>query len=479
MQFRRQLLLKGLKFADLFLLCVTFFLVTWFFYTRGNDIYVFEHFLAVRVKIENVILIGVMIVAWHVILSAFGLYQSKRLSSLREQILDITKATVTGSLAMAVVTVLFDIDMVSHGFFPVFWTIATVLICLSRVCLRISLGWLRQKGRNLRSVLIVGTNHRAIRLAEEIDAKLELGYRLMGFVDEQWHGLKNWNHQKFPLVASLESLPSFLRTVSVDEVLIALPMRSHYLPASHIVAQCEEQGILVRVLGDLFTPKTAKPYIDNLGQHSTFTLHTGAIGDQAILIKRMIDMLISVPAVIVLLPFFGIIAAAIKLTSPGPVLFIQERVGLSKRRFLCFKFRTMVTDAERQQVHLEHLNEVQGAAFKITNDPRITRIGQFLRKTSLDELPQLFNVLKGDMSLVGPRPLPVRDFHEFNEDWHRRRFSVRPGLTCLWQISGRSTLSFKRWMELDLQYIDQWSLSLDIKILFKTIPALIKGTGAA
>ena len=432
-----------------------------------------------RIKIQNVILIGAMMVAWYWIFSAFGLYQSKRLSSLREEMLDIAKATAVGTLLLVVATLTFNIEMVSHGFLPLFWLVATSLTCLSRVCLRISLGWVRLKGRNLRNVLIVGTNHRAVQFAEEIGAKSQLGYRLVGFADEQWHGLKNWNHEKRPLCASIESLPAFLRTVAVDEVVIALPMRSYYQPASHIVAQCEEQGILVRVLGDLFTPKVAKSSLDTLGQHATFTLQTGAIGDQAILIKRTIDILITLPALMVLLPWFGIIALAIKLTSPGPVFFIQERVGLNKRRFRCIKFRTMVLDAERQQADLEHLNEVQGAAFKITHDPRITRLGRFLRKTSFDELPQLINVLKGDMSLVGPRPLPIRDFQEFNEDWHRRRFSVRPGLTCLWQISGRSALSFERWMELDLEYIDQWSVLLDLKILFKTIPAVIKGIGAA
>lgn len=479
MHFRRKVLLKGLKFADLFILYVTFFIVTWFFYARGNDLYVFEQFLAMRIRIENVILIGSMVVVWYLIFSTFGLYQSKRLSGLGEELSDITKATVTGTLAMGVVTVIFDIEMVSHGFLPLFWLVATALTCLSRVCLRTALRWMRQKGRNLRNVLIVGTNQRAIQFAEEIGAKSELGYRLIGFADEQWEGLKSWDHEKFSLVSSLENLAAFLRSSTVDEVLIALPMRSYYQPASHIVAQCEEQGILVRVLGDLFTPKVGKPSLDNLGRHPTFTLHTGAIGEQAVLVKRIIDIAIAVPALVALLPLFGFIAASIKLTSPGPVFFTQERVGLNKRRFSCLKFRTMVPDAERQQAELEHLNEVQGAAFKITHDPRITRIGRFLRKTSLDELPQLINVVKGEMSLVGPRPLPVRDFHEFNEDWHRRRFSVRPGITCLWQVNGRSAVSFEKWMELDLEYIDQWSLLLDIKILFKTIPAVIKGSGAA
>jgi len=167
------------------------------------------------------------------------------------------------------------------------------------------------------------------------------------------------------------------------------------------------------------------------------------------------------------------------VTSNYTVFFVQERVGLNKRRFRVYKFRTMVKDAEQKQAELEDLNEVMGAAFKITNDPRITPVGSFLRKTSIDELPQLINVLKGDMSLVGPRPLPVRDYNGFNTDWHRRRFSVRPGITCLWQVNGRHNITFEKWMELDLEYIDQWSLLLDLSILVKTIPAVLKGSGAS
>jgi lipopolysaccharide/colanic/teichoic acid biosynthesis glycosyltransferase len=182
---------------------------------------------------------------------------------------------------------------------------------------------------------------------------------------------------------------------------------------------------------------------------------------------------------LVLLPVFLLTAVLIKLTSPGPVFFVQKRLGLNKRHFGIYKFRTMVVDAEKRMKEIEHLNEVTGPVFKIKNDPRITPIGRFLRKTSIDELPQLFNVLKGDMSLVGPRPLPLRDYEGFNEDWQRRRFSVRPGVTCLWQIGGRSSISFEEWMQLDLQYIDKWSLLLDFKILLKTIPAVLKGSGAA
>lgn len=182
---------------------------------------------------------------------------------------------------------------------------------------------------------------------------------------------------------------------------------------------------------------------------------------------------------VLLAPLLLATALLIKATSPGPVFFVQERLGLNKRLFRIYKFRTMGAGADRMQQELEHLNEADGAVFKIRNDPRITPAGQFLRRTSIDELPQLFNVLKGDMSLVGPRPLPVRDYNHFNEDWHRRRFSVKPGITCLWQVGGRSDLDFDRWMALDMLYIDHWSFWLDMKILLRTIPAVLQSRGAS
>jgi lipopolysaccharide/colanic/teichoic acid biosynthesis glycosyltransferase len=182
--------------------------------------------------------------------------------------------------------------------------------------------------------------------------------------------------------------------------------------------------------------------------------------------------------IVPLLPVMGLIALAIKLDSTGPIFFRQERVGLHKRRFRMLKFRTMVPDADRRQAEVEHLNEAQGPIFKIANDPRITRVGRFLRRSSLDELPQIFHVLTGEMSLVGPRPMSLRDVDLFDQGIQRKRFSVKPGLTCLWQVSGRSNLPFSKWLELDLYYIEHWSLGLDLKILVKTVPAVLSGTGA-
>ena len=479
MHFRRKILLKMMQVGDLLLLGMAFLIVMWLFYAQNNSLLAFEEFLSLRIKIENFLGAIVMMAMWHMTCSSLNLYESKRLSTITQEIPDILKATSLVAFTTAGLALLFQIDMISAGFLLTFWILATLFMCVGRIGERITLAWMRRKGRNLRNIVIIGTNPRAVKFAREIRAKPELGYHLLGFVDEPWEKLDPQHLEGISIISTLEKFQGFIRTFSVDEVLVALPLRSYYQQASKIVAQCEEQGILVRMLGDLFSPKLAKSAIDQVGGHPTFTLNTGAIGDQAILIKRIFDLLIAVPSVILLLPFFAFVAAAIKLTSPGPVFFIQERVGLNKRLFRLMKFRTMVQQAESLQAKLEHLNEVERAAFKITDDPRITPLGRLLRKTSIDEFPQLINVMNGDMSLVGPRPLPVRDFQEFNEDWHRRRWSVRPGITCLWQVSGRSSISFSKWMELDLQYIDKWTLWLDLKILFKTIPSVMKGTGAA
>ena len=207
-------------------------------------------------------------------------------------------------------------------------------------------------------------------------------------------------------------------------------------------------------------------------------MHPHAISPGGARIKRLLDIVVCMAGLTLLAPLLAATALAIKLTSTGPVFFSQIRLGLNKKTFRMFKFRTMVSNAAELQTELEHLNETDGPAFKISEDPRITRVGRWLRRTSIDELPQLFNVLIGDMSLVGPRPLPVRDYEGFSVDWHRRRFSVRPGISGLWQVAGRSNLPFDEWMALDLKYISEWSLALDLKVLLKTVPAVLRGTGA-
>ncbi|MCK5010200.1 MAG: exopolysaccharide biosynthesis polyprenyl glycosylphosphotransferase, partial [Deltaproteobacteria bacterium] len=239
----------------------------------------------------------------------------------------------------------------------------------------------------------------------------------------------------------------------------------------------QEQGIIIRLLSDLFDLKIAKSYIDHLDDIHFLTLHSAPIEQWPLLVKRSFYVALSSIILVLLLPLLLFIAILIKLDSKGTVFFTQERMGLNKRKFKLLKFRTMVENAEKLRVELEDQNEASGPVFKIRNDPRVTRVGKWLRMISIDELPQLINVLKGEMSLVGPRP-PIPSEVERYECKDKRRLSMKPGITCLWQINGRSNISFDKWMELDKEYIDNWSLWLDMKILVKTIPAVIRGTGA-
>jgi exopolysaccharide biosynthesis polyprenyl glycosylphosphotransferase len=263
----------------------------------------------------------------------------------------------------------------------------------------------------------------------------------------------------------------------IDEVILAVP-RAMIPDVDKIAQACEEEGVKLCLMADVFDVHAVRTRLVALGPIPLLTLEPVAQEEWKLLVKRLMDFAIAALMIPLLLPVVGLIVLAIKLDSPGPAFFIQERVGRRKRRFRMLKFRTMVQDADRRQAEVEHLNEAKGPIFKIANDPRITRVGSFLRRSSLDELPQLLHVLTGEMSLVGPRPMSLRDVDLFDQGFQRKRFSVKPGLTCLWQISGRSDLPFSRWLELDLAYIERWSLGLDVKILFKTLPAVLSGRGA-
>ena len=276
----------------------------------------------------------------------------------------------------------------------------------------------------------------------------------------------------------VEQLNSVIADQPIDEVLVALPIDKYGPLVETIVRQCEEQGIIVRVRTEMSHLQVARSYVDELEGVPVMTIQSGPADSWQLIMKRVIDIVGSAVLLLALAPLFAIVALLIKFDSPGPILFAQERVGFNKRRFKVWKFRTMVVDAEKKQLKLEHLNEAEGPVFKIRKDPRITRVGELLRRFSIDELPQLVNVLKGDMSLVGPRPLPVRDVERIDKQWHKRRFSIKPGITCLWQVNGRSNIGFNEWVRMDLDYIDKWSLGLDLLILMKTIPAVFKGPGA-
>ncbi len=475
--FRRRVLLNSMKLFDLVAVMFAFGLAA--VVVSEEATVSLAEFFAMRVKIQNFVVFTILLLVWHQIFVLFGMYASRRLAGRWDETKDVLKATTLGTFVILFARVLIRIDLVTPEFLAVFFVAAFGITSGGRLLMRAALRNARLRGRNLRDMLIVGTNPRAVQFACKMRDNQFLGYRVIGFVDQEWAGLGEFSQSGFNLACNFDGLLNYLRSSVVDEVVVALPMRSLHSRASEVAAICEEQGILVRFISNLFDGKISRPQVEVMEGDSLISHHTVRLEGWPVVTKRVVDILVSASMSLLLLPVFVLTALLIKLTSPGPVFFVQKRLGLNKRHFGIYKFRTMGVDAEKRMKEIEHLNEVSGPVFKIKNDPRITSIGKFLRKTSIDELPQLFNVLRGDMSLVGPRPLPLRDYEGFSEDWQRRRFSVRPGVTCLWQIGGRSSISFEQWMELDLQYIDKWSLLLDLKILLKTIPAVLKGSGAA
>lgn len=475
---RRRFLINLLKVFDLVLVTLSFGIATLLAAYADNRFSIAE-FLSIRVKLSNCVIFVVFLLVWHLLLCSYGLYRSKRVPAREADILGAMKAIGVSTACLAVGAVLFHLQLVTPRFLVLFWSLGTVLLTVSRVALRETLDQVLQRGRNLRYVLIVGSNSRALDFAHRIKAEPESGYRVLGFADDAWFAGEELERNGFPLVCRIEDLCEFLRRNVVDEVAMYLPLRSNYERASQIAALCEQNGILVRFDGDIFGLKRARSRIEEMGGQSYVTSSTTVREWWPLTIKRTLDIVFSILLLVLFSPVLLAAAVSIYCTSDGPLFFQQERVGLNKRRFRMYKFRTMVLHAEQMMARLERLNEVSGPVFKIKNDPRITPVGKFLRRASIDELPQLLNVLKGDMSLVGPRPLPVRDYEGFNEDWQRRRFSVRPGITCLWQVAGRSSIPFEQWMRLDLQYVDEWSLWLDLKILARTIPAVFRGVGAA
>lgn len=474
---RRRLLVRALAIFDVGLMAVCFVIAALLTSSEIQQVTVGE-FFAMRIAIGNLVLLAILVLLWNRTLDAFHLYKSRRLPERRQEFMDLLAAVSLGTLGIAVASFLFKIEIVTTHFIVVFWSMVFVAIAASRVLLRLSLHRVRLAGRNMRRVAIVGTNERAIEVAKSIQNDPRLGYHLVGFVDDEWDGSSEVARNGYKIVSTLADFADFLRTEVIDEVFICMPVKSFYDQTSVVMKLCEQQGIIVRFRQNVFAFHSERVSVENWEDQVWITVEGGNIRGGALLVKRMIDVILSALVLTILSPLLIAVAILIKLDSPGPVFFVQERVGLGKRRFNVYKFRTMQVNAEEKRDSLAELNEADGPVFKIKDDPRVTKLGRFLRRTSIDELPQFVNVLRGDMTVVGPRPLPVQDYNGFSEDWHRRRFSVRPGITCLWQVEGRSSIPFERWMELDLEYIDRWSLWLDFKILLKTVRVVFRGSGA-
>jgi exopolysaccharide biosynthesis polyprenyl glycosylphosphotransferase len=337
------------------------------------------------------------------------------------------------------------------------------------------LSYLRKRGYNSKNVLIIGSGSLAKDFIQEVKKNPEWGFCISGLLD--WEdGLKGKKIFDFPVVGNLEDLPRILKNDHVDYVVFAVCKGFLNLIENSLLL-CEEMGVPTCVLADFFPLRFSKKRMGEFQSKPAIVFSTAPDSGTSLLLKSLSDRLFTLVGVILLSPLMLSLSLLIKLTSKGPIFFKQERCGLNGRKFTMFKFRTMVENADQMKDLLFEKNEMDGPVFKMADDPRLTKMGKFLRKFSLDELPQLFNILRGDMSLVGPRPPLAREVSQYDL-WQRRKLSMKPGLTCLWQVNGRNNINFERWMKMDLEYIDNWSLWLDTKILFKTIPAVILGTGA-
>jgi len=483
--FRRRILLQFLKFVDL---CIIVLSIDFSIMATQSEFVLFwpktfQDVLSSSYPLRDIALFVFCLYIWHKLFEHFGLYLSRRLSTINHEIVDIIKACTLGTLAISLLFAVISNIVIDMQLVVLLWVTSTLTTLLSRVAMRLVLGQLRRFGRNKRKILIVGTNEHAIEFSKKIKYCLELGYDMIGFVDDVKNGKKHPDastDNAIDIVSTIKDLPAFLCRTEVDEVAIFYPMRSHYDEIQEVVSICEQHGIIVRLRTNMFELNLGRSFVDQIVGEPLITIYTGNMNNKGwrIIAKYAIDFYVSLALLTLLSPLLLMVMILIKLDSKGPVFFTQERIGLNKARFRMYKFRTMSADAEQRIKDIEHMNEVDGPVFKIKDDPRITRLGRWLRKTSIDELPQLINVLKGEMSLVGPRPLPERDYNYFKTHWHRRRFSVRPGITCLWQISGRSDISFEQWMEMDMKYIDNWSLTMDIRILINTMLTVITGHGA-
>jgi exopolysaccharide biosynthesis polyprenyl glycosylphosphotransferase len=431
-----------------------------------------QEFLAIRVTIKNVLLLTAFGLVWPAVLSACGLYSPARLRSGTGDWPRLLLASAIGCFLAMV----FSLTSTSGAFRPELAWLFAAAVLLSTAVLRGAARavQLASRGKRQQQIVIVGSGPLAARMHRELQADSLQAGEVIGFVDSEPHpALGSTGAMHLGGVSDLERI---LMHRVVDDVFIGLPVKSRYDEIRQSIAACARVGVPASYSSDLFGGGPSNARLNSRGAPVLSLSETPSADRLAI--KRAIDLVGALVLLVTLAPLMLGIAVGIKLTSRGPVLFTQNRYGYMKRLFRMYKFRTMVAGAESAQHDLEGRNEASGPVFKIRDDPRIAPFGRFLRRTSLDELPQLWNVLTGEMSLVGPRPLPVRDVGRFAEPWLMRRFSMPPGLTCLWQISGRSDLGFEQWIALDMEYLDRWSLALDLEILLRTVPAVLRGRGA-
>ncbi len=401
-----------------------------------------------------------------------NLYQPRRIPNyLHEQRLSV-QASLTAGLLLTGTLYIIKAPDISRGIVLMTITLVTLLLSLRRLLYRFVLYQKFDQGIGTRNVLIVGTGVEAHVLRHHIENMRHLGFKFSGFVELDSGMVPNAAAE---VIGGIDTLFEDARRLFVDEIFFVAPADRCLIQQT--MEQAQSNGVDLRIVPEMYNGATWTNHIEYIGQFPTIPLHRGHVPESALLLKRMLDIIFGALSVLLLAPLMILIALAIKLDSPGPIFYVSERIGKKGSVFKCIKFRTMVLDADRRRAEMAHLNERDGVLFKVANDPRITRLGRFLRKYSLDELPQFFNVVIGDMSLVGPRPPIASEVREYKLS-HLRRLDVTPGITGLWQVQARQEPSFDSYISLDVAYIENWSIWLDFKIIVRTIGVVLAGTGS-
>jgi len=412
---------------------------------------------------------------WMGIFYINGIYRDFSTRSFRKLAWLVFTSGIWATVVSGSYVFLLKLELTSRLFFLVYAFTAFTLLLIQRKLLFLLLAQIHARGYNQENLLIVGTGKRAREFIRTIKMNSNWGLNIIGLIDDE-HGLYGKEVDGLRVLGRIQDIPFIVNRLVIDRVIFVVPRLWLHRIEDAILA-CEQVGVSTSISLDLYNLHISRTRQTDFNGLPLLEFETFYAKEWQLFIKRTIDIVISSLSLLLFSPLMLIVAILIKLTSRGPVLFRQKRVGLKGRKFTLYKFRSMVVDAEDRKKDLLAKNEMEGPVFKIKRDPRITRLGYFLRKTSIDELPQFINVLKGNMSIVGPRPPLVSEVDEY-EIWQRRRLSLKPGITCLWQVKGRNKLSFDQWMKLDLEYIDKWSLWLDIKILLRTFFVVLIGYGA-
>jgi exopolysaccharide biosynthesis polyprenyl glycosylphosphotransferase len=435
---------------------------------------------------EVVMFAAALVISFAAVARRLSVYHTRRMQRLRRELLAMTE---TGVLALALATLVAELTLGGLPM-PAYATVGVTgaLVLLGvRFAVRIALRELRSIGRDYRAWLLVGRNPRSAAIARDILANPHYGIRILGVVDSPTKppGVDPGREFSVPPLSDLpvvefenpEGMRDLVEHQAIDEVIVTLPLRSFYDEVEHLVKLCAKGGVSVKLPARSFAATEGGTEVVHLGDAPFVTHFSGPADTFSLALKRLLDLAVSFLVLVLASPLLLLVAAAIRLNTPGPVFYRQTRVGLNGRLFTLLKFRTMVADADALKSGLGEQNEADGPVFKMRDDPRITSVGRLLRRYYLDELPQLLNVLMGEMSLVGPRP-PVPEETERYEWWQRRRLSMPPGMTCIWQVADEHHgMPFEQWMELDLQYIDRWSLGLDLRLLVATASHVVRGQG--